>query len=242
MRARSLVPALLFCFAACAAAAGTLTVTGSVADGEGRPLAGALVVVVPEDGGQGRFAVTTDKDGAFRVRGVEPGTYRVAASARGFVERAQNGVRFAEGKPNRVEIKLSPRRAPSLEGRAAAKGAERAPDAAKRAERAPDAAKRADRVLAGRFTDDLALQRWLDDRTAEGLDLLALAPGGEEGTLFVFRPRGDVAPRALTVVAASEPPGAERLALRIAQARGKTFLGCAPLGPDRRALIFADGD
>ena len=232
MRARSLVPALLFVLGACAAAAGTLTVTGSVADGEGRPLACALVVVVPEDGGQGRFAVTTDKDGAFRVRGVEPGTYRVAASARGFVERAQNGVRFAEGKPNRIEIKLAPRRAPSVEGRAAKKGAEKAPAAEKRAVR----------VLAGRFGDDLALQRWLDERTAEGLELLALAAGGEEGTLFVFRAPGDRPARPLTVVAANEPPGAERLALRIAQARGKTFVGSAPLGPDRRALIFADGD
>jgi hypothetical protein len=58
-------------------------IEGSVADGDGRPIDGARVALIPEDstGGPSRqkFTVTNPK-GAFSIRGIAPGTYKIYAS------------------------------------------------------------------------------------------------------------------------------------------------------------------
>jgi protocatechuate 3,4-dioxygenase beta subunit len=111
---------------------GGLTIEGTVADASGNPIAKAVVSAVRDEGddigfgpfGRGGFGGggmgigndvadrdSTDPSGAFRLV-VEPGTYRVSARARGFMEGSVRGI---EAGSKEVLIELGPSK--SLAGR-----------------------------------------------------------------------------------------------------------------------------
>jgi len=86
---------LLLVLTLVAAAAFAGGITGQVVDaGTGRPIAGALVVAKsPNDAGQAR----TNERGIYRIADLEPGSYDVGATARGFA-----GARFPRPVPVRA--------------------------------------------------------------------------------------------------------------------------------------------
>ena len=79
-------------------------VAGRVVDERGRGIADAAVVIMAPTSAE---AATTDADGAFRVLGVEPGTYRVMASHRDHQPAAPQQLVVAERPVTDVVIELA---------------------------------------------------------------------------------------------------------------------------------------
>ena len=94
----------LFLFGASETHAQHGSVSGSVADGAGRPLAGAAVVLERE--GQPRYGAATGGDGTFELASVRPGTYQLTASYVGY-EDATRDVGVEIGQRATVTIILT---------------------------------------------------------------------------------------------------------------------------------------
>jgi len=103
---------------------------GRVTDGAGRAAAGARVTVSEIRPGFFPLATTLDagEDGTFATPALGPGSYRVAAAARGFVPSREARVEIAVGRhPPPVTLELS--RAASVRGRILAESGEPTPGA-----------------------------------------------------------------------------------------------------------------
>jgi len=77
------------------------SLTGTVLDASGRPVAGALVR-------SGWVAATTDAQGRYRLDGVPSGLQRVDASASGGMVARKGGVRTAAATPAAADLQLQP--------------------------------------------------------------------------------------------------------------------------------------
>jgi len=78
-------------------------ITGVVVDAEqGEPLPGANVSIEGTTTG-----TTTDLNGRYRLRGLEPGTYDVLFSFVGFQQKTVTGVAVSSGETTRVEVTLA---------------------------------------------------------------------------------------------------------------------------------------
>jgi hypothetical protein len=82
-------------------------VAGTVRTAAGEPLAGALVEVEPAAGGGAPTRTSTDEAGAFRVRGLRPGSYRIRATYLGRAPAEQEFHVPAAGGLVRLELVLA---------------------------------------------------------------------------------------------------------------------------------------
>ena len=75
-------------------------IAGRVTDQEGEPVSGARIYVVAEGGATAlyRFGATSDKNGAFVVRGLKPGSYGIRVDADGFVKKHVSGLEVRRGE------------------------------------------------------------------------------------------------------------------------------------------------
>ncbi len=90
--------ALLLALAAPLRAQATGTIRGSVlSDGDRRPVAFALVVLVGSQDGAARRTALSDSTGAYRFAGLEPGSYRLLLERIGFARQVSPALRVAEG-------------------------------------------------------------------------------------------------------------------------------------------------
>jgi len=80
------------------------TVSGSVKDINGNPLAGAAVALA----GARSYAATSDARGAFTVTGVAPGTYVVRAAKGGYQTASQRGIAVMAARTTTVAFALLP--------------------------------------------------------------------------------------------------------------------------------------
>jgi hypothetical protein len=105
------VTLLLFCLAAphhLAAQSGTGTLTGTVVDGQGASVPGALVEVTEQATGATRNA-TSDGDGSFRLAGLPAGLYTIDVSLTGFAPVRMTSVPLAPAEVRsleRVQLKV----------------------------------------------------------------------------------------------------------------------------------------
>ncbi len=90
-----------------AAFAQTGMLKGKVLDAEGKPVAGAQVVIEFADGVNRKFDVKTDRRGEFIQIGLQPGNYKVTATVEKLGTMALNS-RVSLGKPAEVEFKFVP--------------------------------------------------------------------------------------------------------------------------------------
>jgi hypothetical protein len=100
-----LVTLLLFCVATprhAAAQAGTGTLTGTIIDGQGASVPGALVEATEQATGAARTA-TSDTDGAFRLAGLPPGRYTVDVTLSGFAPVKMTDVPLAPAEIRSLE-------------------------------------------------------------------------------------------------------------------------------------------
>ncbi len=81
------------------------TITGTVTDTAGSPLAGAPVQAFRARGGD-LLRGTTDAAGTFELGPVAPGSYRVAASAPGYAEATETVTVPEDGEPEPVHLEL----------------------------------------------------------------------------------------------------------------------------------------
>ena len=79
-----------------------------VTNAEGKPLRNACVVVVPKDGEI--IFRKADKNGQVRLKGIQPGNYRVTAKVDGYTGEKKQ-VSIGERELERVAFALQPRRA-----------------------------------------------------------------------------------------------------------------------------------
>ncbi len=87
---------------------GGAALSGVVRDAELGPLADAAVRLVPAEGPFATVQARTDKGGAYRIEGVEPGEWKVGLQVggdRGFSSDGAERVKLAEGE-NRVDLDL----------------------------------------------------------------------------------------------------------------------------------------
>jgi carboxypeptidase family protein len=75
-----------------------ITASGTVADEEGQPIAGAEVTLVAPVG-QGDARATSDKEGRFELRHLEPGTCDLLVRARGYARLHRMDVEIPAGAP-----------------------------------------------------------------------------------------------------------------------------------------------
>lgn len=91
---------------------------GTAVSEDGKPVAGATVQVTRNDGSS-QQAATTDAQGLFRVRGLTPGMYKVAARRIGLREARLPSLRIIAGQTTEVRVTLtaSPTQLSSVEVR-----------------------------------------------------------------------------------------------------------------------------
>src|SRR5580692_6421115 len=77
---------------------------GQVTDPSGAVVAGASVIVTGADGSV--LSATTNQQGAFDLKGVAPGKYKVEIFAKGFTPFAQEGVQVSAGQVQQVNAAL----------------------------------------------------------------------------------------------------------------------------------------
>src|ERR1700745_1444823 len=94
----------LFLYAAALAQAPTATLAGKVTDQTGAVIPGATVTVTSAAGKQ--TTTTTGPEGGFQIDSLAPGTYNVAATAKGFASLARQGVVLATDHPSNVTLTL----------------------------------------------------------------------------------------------------------------------------------------
>jgi hypothetical protein len=81
------------------------TISGTISDANGAPIAGASIAVAGESGLS--LTVTSDGQGGFAVLDLPSGTYRVQAAAAGFAPYKNDEVTVAVGRNARLDIRLS---------------------------------------------------------------------------------------------------------------------------------------
>ena len=99
LRVQSFFPALIFCLSLSLPALAQLstgTITGTVVDPQGAPIAGVKVRVV-ETNTNFQANSETNSDGLYRIQSLQPGTYDVTFEASGFKTLAQNGLQLRVG-------------------------------------------------------------------------------------------------------------------------------------------------
>ncbi|MEW6510563.1 MAG: TonB-dependent receptor [Bacteroidota bacterium] len=97
-----LLAILAFCWAAAAALAQTATITGSIHDqGSGEELVGAHVLLIGTTKG-----TTTDLEGKFEVRGIEPGIWSIRFSYVGYAVKVVTDIKLAPGQTLQLDILL----------------------------------------------------------------------------------------------------------------------------------------
>lgn len=79
---------------------------GTAVSEDGKPVAGATVQIVRSDGSSAQSS-TTDANGLFRVRGLAPGLYRVAARRIGLREARLPSLRIIAGQTTEVRVMLT---------------------------------------------------------------------------------------------------------------------------------------
>ena len=93
-------------------------VAGRVIDGEGKPVSGAIVRARREGGEESSLFGSMDSsepDGAWRIDGLEPGTYRITASASGYKNTERYPITVGADDAPGVELRLE--RGRSFRGR-----------------------------------------------------------------------------------------------------------------------------
>lgn len=96
--------ALAFVLSVCGIARATSgSISGSVRDPDGRPIAAARVVL----SGAGHPSASSDPAGAFRFSNVATGTYSITASKAGFIAGTIDGILVTSGE-TRIDLELSP--------------------------------------------------------------------------------------------------------------------------------------
>ncbi len=86
------------------AQAPTATLSGKVIDQTGAVIPQATVMVTSTSGKHS--SATTNQEGAFEIRALEPGTYNVAAHAQGFATFQKSGVELAAGQRQMLNLAL----------------------------------------------------------------------------------------------------------------------------------------
>lgn len=84
-----------------------VTISGKVVDANGLPIFGASVSVTLFETGIER-AVTTNDDGNFRIVELQPGTYSVKTTMKGFAAQIKTDVSTIAGQSIKLEFKLAP--------------------------------------------------------------------------------------------------------------------------------------
>jgi hypothetical protein len=92
--------------AAAQTGAATAPLTGIVIDGQDAVLAGVTVVVRNNATGVSLAPVVTNRAGLFSVASLDPGTYTVTFSLRGFKTAVMSDVRLATATPNDLKVTL----------------------------------------------------------------------------------------------------------------------------------------
>lgn len=91
------------------AAAQTGRVGGTIKDGQGQPIKGATVIAENPSSSPSSFTATTDDKGRFSIIGLRSGTWKITASAPGFMPSGGNVPIRTIGAPNPpVDIVLAP--------------------------------------------------------------------------------------------------------------------------------------
>lgn len=99
------------------AAAQTGRVGGTIKDGQGNPIKGATVVAENPSSSPSSFTATTDDKGRFSIIGLRSGTWKITASAPGFMPSGGNVPIRTIGAPNPpVDIVLAPGAASAAAG------------------------------------------------------------------------------------------------------------------------------
>jgi hypothetical protein len=98
--------AMTFSAAAAQQRAATGDLAGAAVSEDGKPVSGATVQIVRNDGSSPQSA-TTDANGLFRVRGLTPGLYRVAARRIGLREARLTSLRIIAGQTTEVRVTLT---------------------------------------------------------------------------------------------------------------------------------------
>ena len=80
------------------------TLTGVVTDATGAVLPGAKAVLTDVD--KGTFAAASDSEGRFVIRNLPPANYRLAVSATGMQNYAQQGITLAVGQTAQVNVQM----------------------------------------------------------------------------------------------------------------------------------------
>ena len=78
---------------------------GIVSSEDGKPVTGATIQVVAGDGG--RQAASSDAQGAFRIRGLAPGLYRLSARRIGFHVAQLPSLRIVAGRTTEIRVSLT---------------------------------------------------------------------------------------------------------------------------------------
>ncbi len=78
------------------------TLSGRVLDASGQPILGALVELV----GESDYVVLTDRDGVFRLEGVEPGAYELKARVLGFMSAAVEKLTLQSAQTLTLDVML----------------------------------------------------------------------------------------------------------------------------------------
>jgi hypothetical protein len=81
------------------------SIAGTITDPSGAILTGVTVTLTPTQGGQSKTA-TTNAQGAYVFRGVDPGTYTITIDVSGFAVYVGENVAVRAGQPARVDVAL----------------------------------------------------------------------------------------------------------------------------------------
>jgi hypothetical protein len=84
-----------------------VTISGRILDSNGLPIPGASVLAAGEGTGIERTAVTDD-DGRYRIIDLEPGNYRIRATAKGFQIKERAGIATVAGQNVQLDFALAP--------------------------------------------------------------------------------------------------------------------------------------
>ena len=81
------------------------TITGTIADPTGLPLAGAKIVAVQVETGY-KYEVRSNESGVYVVANLRDGTYNMSVTASGFKEFRAQDVQLASREVRRLDVKM----------------------------------------------------------------------------------------------------------------------------------------